>query len=114
MSKKDKVFVNRIAEVRKERGLSQAALGEIIESSGDMIGRYERGIIFPSIEVIMNLAEVLNVSIDYLVCKTSVDIDKKMSSRLEKIGAMPEEEKDIIYRVVDSLLREYNTRQSYE
>jgi transcriptional regulator with XRE-family HTH domain len=114
MSKKNKEFKNRIAEVRKARGLSQMALGEMIDSSGDMIGRYERGIIFPSIDVIISISDVLDVSIDYLVCKMSVHIDNETSKRLEKIDDMPKEEKDIVCRVVDSLLREYNTRKSYE
>lgn len=38
--------------IRKKKGLSQADLGKIIGTSGDVIGRYERGDIKPSIEVV--------------------------------------------------------------
>lgn len=108
------MFVNRIAEVRKKQNLSQAVLGDMLNSSGDMIGRYERGLVFPSIEVVNKIADILEVSIDYLVCKTDLELDNDMVSRLEKIASMPQEEKKLVYRVVDSLIREYNTRQSYE
>ncbi len=103
-----------ITEVRKSKKLSQAALGKLIGTSGDVVGRYERGSISPSIEAVTKIAEALGVSIDYLVGNTTVEIDTKMLDRMKKIGEMPSEEQVIVYRVIDSLLREYNTRKSYE
>jgi ribosome-binding protein aMBF1 (putative translation factor) len=35
--------------LRKQKGFSQAALGKEIGTSGDIIGRYERNIMTPSI-----------------------------------------------------------------
>lgn len=37
------VLRQRITKIRKKKGLSQAALGKMIGTSGDVIGRYERG-----------------------------------------------------------------------
>jgi ribosome-binding protein aMBF1 (putative translation factor) len=40
--------------LRKKKGLSQSELGKQIGTSGDVVGRYERGDIKPSIDVIKN------------------------------------------------------------
>lgn len=67
----------------------------------------------PSIEVVIKIAAALEVSIDYLVGQTSLEIDKKALNRLEDISSLPEEEKNIVLKVVDSLLRDFKTRQAY-
>jgi len=61
--------------LRKRKKLSQAALGKTVGTSGVIIGLYERDIITISIEVIMKIADSLNVSIDFLVGKTSLELD---------------------------------------
>ena len=79
--------------IRKKKGLSQADLGKIIGTSGDVIGRYERGDIKPSIEVVKKIAESFEVSIDYLVGKTNIIVDKQVIERLENITNLPDEKK---------------------
>ncbi|MEJ0055084.1 MAG: helix-turn-helix transcriptional regulator [Bacteroidota bacterium] len=45
--------------LRKKKDFSQAELGKLIGTSGDVIGRYERGDISPSIEVVSKIADAL-------------------------------------------------------
>ena len=52
-----------ITTLRKRKSLSQAALGKQIGTSGDIIGRYERGVITPSIDVIIKMADALKLVI---------------------------------------------------
>lgn len=99
--------------IRKQKGLSQGELGKRIGTSGDIIGRYERGIITPSIEVIIKITDQLDVSIDFLVGKTSLELDKNTLSRLEDIASLPQEEKDHVFKVLDALLRDYKTQRAY-
>ena len=99
--------------IRKQKGLSQGELGKRIGTSGDIIGRYERSVITPSIEVIIKMADVLEVSIDYLVGKTSLELDRNTLGRLEDIGRLPTEEKMHVFKVLDALLRDYKTQQAY-
>ena len=68
---------------RKKKELSQAELGKKIGTSGDIIGRYERDIMSPSIEVIIKITDVLEVSIDYLVGSTNIKLDKATQKRLQ-------------------------------
>ena len=71
------ILGQRITGIRKQKGLSQAALGKMIGTSGDVVGRYERGDIKPSIEVAVKIASALEVSLDYLAGQTSLEIDQQ-------------------------------------
>ena len=99
--------------LRKQKGFSQAALGKEIGTSGDIIGRYERNIMIPSIEVIMNISDTLGVSIDYLVGKTSIELDNNILKRLEDISTLSDENKSFIFRMIDMALRDLKTGQAY-
>ena len=103
-----------IMVIRKQKGLSQGELGKQVGTSGDIIGRYERGVITPSIDVIIKIADTLEVSIDYLVGKTSLELDKNTLVRLEDIGRLPDNEKTHVLKVLDALLRDYKTQRAYK
>jgi len=99
--------------IRKQKKLSQAALGKIIGTSGDVIGRYERGDISPSIDVVAKIAEALEVSIDYLIGKTKLELDKEAVKRLEGISSLPENNKKFILNLIDMALRDFKTQDAY-
>jgi len=99
--------------LRKKHNLSQAALGKKVATSGDIIGRYERDIMTPSIEVIMKIADALNVSIDYLVGKTTLELDRDTLKRVEEVSKLDSEEKDKIFMVVDALIRDFKAKKAY-
>ncbi len=102
-----------IMVIRKQKGLSQGELGKRIGTSWDIIGRYERGVITPSIEVIIKIADELQVSIDYLVGKTTLQLDRSTLNRIEDIGQLPDIEKAHVFKVLDALLRDYKTQRTY-
>ncbi len=106
-------FGDNMMLLRKKKGLSQAALGKIIGTSGDVIGRYERGDIKPSIDVVSKIADALEVSIDYLMGKTSLVMDKETIKRLESIDQLSEQNKAFILDMIDMALRDAKTRQAY-
>lgn len=99
--------------LRKNKSLSQAALGKAVGTSGDIIGRYERGIITPSIEVIMKIADALEVSIDFLVGKTSLKLDKETLKRLNDISDLSEENKNFVLKMVDMALQNFKTKNAF-
>lgn len=53
----------RLRELRKSAGLTQAALAEKADLSVDFIGRVERGVCLPSLLRLEMLAKALNVSV---------------------------------------------------
>lgn len=60
-------FKDRLKELRKAKGLSQAVLAERLGMSKSTIGMYETGDIKPSVDVIEALAEFFNVNKGYLM-----------------------------------------------
>lgn len=57
----------RIKEKRISKKLTQEQLGEICELSAAHIGHIERGTRILSVDVLFKIAQVLNVSVDYLL-----------------------------------------------
>ena len=57
---------NQIAELRKEKGLTQRQLAEEIGTSQANLSRWEAGIIEPSIIECWKLADYFDTSIDIL------------------------------------------------
>lgn len=60
----------RIAEIRKEKGLSQEQLSEITDIHRVLIGKYETGKNEPSIQSLSRIADALGVTADELLCRT--------------------------------------------
>lgn len=102
-----------ISVLRKKKKLAQNELGKRAGTSGDLIGRYERNEVNPSIEVVIKIADALEVSIDFLVGKTDVEIDQSTLNRLAEIAKLPDEGKQQILMVVDALLRDFKAKQAY-
>lgn len=62
-----KAFPKRLTEVRKEAGKTQDEMAILMDVSRPSYTQYETGVNFPKFENLMKIAEILNVSIDYLV-----------------------------------------------
>ena len=54
----------RIADLRKSKGISQEELGDILSTSRQAISKWERGEADPDISRLKDLAVYFNVSID--------------------------------------------------
>ncbi|ALO13760.1 helix-turn-helix protein [Salinivirga cyanobacteriivorans] len=106
-------FGDNMMLIRKKKKLSQAALGKMIGTSGDVIGRYERGDIKPSIDVVAKIADALEVSVDYLIGKTSLLLDKETLQRIENISNLKEENKNFIFNLIDMALRDIKAKKAY-
>jgi len=66
-----------IAELRKDRGLLQKELAQLLGVSIGTISNYETGVHNPEIDTLIKLADYFNVSVDYMLgrikFKTSLD-----------------------------------------
>lgn len=66
------MFGNRLKELRKEKGLTQAQLAIILKTSASSIGMYEQNRRIPDTETLQSLSEYFNVSVDYLIGKSNI------------------------------------------
>ncbi len=68
----------------------------------------------PSIDIAMNIAQALNVSLDFLAGDTSVLVkDKEVLQRIEDISNLSDDRKKYIYDFIDMCLRDYKTKKAY-
>ena len=58
---------DRIAELRKEKGLSQVALANQLDVDSSTSAKYETGDRFPDVIMLMKLADFFDVSVDYII-----------------------------------------------
>ena len=63
-------FSERIKELRKEKGLSQEGVGNIIGVKKYAVYSYEKGRAYPEMKSLIALAEYFDVSMDYLAGRT--------------------------------------------
>lgn len=106
----------KMQALRKEKKMSQEHLGREVGTSGSIIGRYERDEIVPSIEIVKKIAEKLDVSIDYLVDENgnlSYFKDKGLIERIAKIEKLPNEDKQHVYFLIDTVVRDSQARKAY-
>lgn len=106
-------FKNRLTELRKQKKISQEELAKKIGVHQNVIGRYERGEAKPSIELAAKLAKVLEVSLDYLVGNTDLELDKTIIDKLITIQKLPDEDKNCIMYSIDGLIQHAKNRQAY-
>lgn len=62
----------RLRELRTNKGLKQSDLAEILSISTSRYGQYETGRRSPDYNLLIQIADFYNVSIDYLLGRTNV------------------------------------------
>lgn len=65
-------FKDRLKALRKEKGLTQSKLGELLNYGYTAIANYESGRNQPSISDLKKIAAVFDVSMDYLLCVNDI------------------------------------------
>lgn len=63
----NKYLPHRLRALRERRGMSRRTLSELCGLSQNMIAVYERGEADPSTDTLCQLADLFNVSTDYLL-----------------------------------------------
>ena len=110
-------FGKRLHELRRQRGWSQTELAAKVDTSGPIIGRYERGDMTPSIDMARRIADILGVTLDYLTGgggTPDVLHDKSMVRRITDLTTIPGPDRDKILYLVDGLIRDAKARQAYQ
>lgn len=86
-------FSTRLRDIRLEFGMTQKEFANMVESTSATISAYENATKNPSLEIVMNIAEKCNISIDWL-CGLSEE--KELKPEINNY-------KDIAVRVLELL-----------
>lgn len=97
-------FGSTVVTLRKEQSISQTALAKQLGIHKNVLGRYERNEVLPSIEIARKIADILDVSLDYLTGKVDVEMDKVTRKRILEVSKFEEEDKLHIFSVIDAFI----------
>ena len=73
----------RIATLRKAAGISQSELAQMLKISPSAVGMYEQGRREPALDILVAMAEIFGVTIDFLVTGKAGNTEEE--DRLTKI-----------------------------
>jgi transcriptional regulator with XRE-family HTH domain len=99
-------FGKRLLEARKNKGLSQEDLASQLGTKGPAIGRYERDEMKPSIDVAAKISSILDVSLDWLVGHTDMELDGKMLERIQEVTQMKDKDREHVFAMLDAFIKQ--------
>lgn len=105
-------FPEKLRNLRQSRGWSQAQLAQKIGADPNRVSRYERGVIWPTLELVVKIAEVFEVSTDYLI-RSGEDLainkisNQELLRRIEALNSLPEEDQNIVIAVLDAFIKKH-------
>lgn len=106
---------DRIRQLRNENRWSQADLAERIGGDAGQISRYETAKIAPSAEIIVRLAQALNVSCDYLLVDDAPrrpfrNPQDALGDRLATVAELTDDDLELVTRFIDALVTKTRLR----
>jgi transcriptional regulator with XRE-family HTH domain len=105
---------DKIIQLRKQHDLSQSDLAKKIGASRTIVGNYERNSNTPSIEMIIKIAKVFNVSVDYMIGEGQLSsYDKEVLKRIEDIEHLDQETRKNLFFLIDNVIQNYKTKQAF-
>lgn len=105
---------DKIIQLRKQNNFSQADLAKKIGASRTIVGNYERNSNTPSIDMIVKIAKVFNVSVDYLLGEGKLSsYDKEVLKRMEDIEQLDQETRKKLFFLIDNVIQNYKTKQAF-
>ena len=104
----------RIIQLRKQKNLSQQELADKIGASRTIIGNYERNANTPSIEVLLKLAKVFDVSVDFLIWEGELaSYDKAVLKRMEDIKRLDPDTQKHLFFLIDNVIQNFKTKKAF-
>ena len=101
-------FGEKTTYARKQKKMRQGDLGKAVGTSADIIGKYERDEIKPSIDTAAKVAEVLGVTLDYLVNDGQYqNIDQEAWAHLKLIKKLPQDERSHLFATMDAFFAKH-------
>jgi transcriptional regulator with XRE-family HTH domain len=101
---------DNIRKIRTEKGLTQKAVAEKIKTYPTNINRIENNKYVPSVNVLLKLADLFEVSLDHLVSGKEDEFqevkieDKKLADKFKLIDSLEDAERNALITIIDSML----------
>ena len=105
-----KEFPKKLKELRTQKGWSQGQLGKKIGADLQRISKYERGVMWPTMELMVRIAKAFDVSVDYLIREEkNIAINKiknaELLHKIEEVNGLTEEDQHTIISFLDAFIK---------
>lgn len=101
-------FARRLKELRKRRGLRQKELAALIDVHPLQVSKYETGVNFPTVGKVIEMAKVLQVSLDELFGTVTPDDTKvknlRLLRRFKELESLPKDDQETAVKLIDALI----------
>ena len=105
-------FADRLADFRRQRGLTQEGLAELIGITKTQVYRYERSGAQPTLDVIRRLAIALSVTSDELIFDGKErNADESLRLLLEGVSQLDPDEKHVVKELIEGILLKHQARR---
>jgi transcriptional regulator with XRE-family HTH domain len=96
-------FGDRLILLRKKKNLTQEQLAQKAGLTVKELAGFEGDAVSPSFNVAVKLADVLNISLDFLACRIDRQVDAKWLSMAGDIHKMSQENQHAVNELIDAL-----------
>jgi len=94
-----------IQRIRKERGMTQEQLGELVDVAPNSISRIERGLLIPALPTLVDICNALGTGADsILAAYVAVDTPIRWTPLAEKLEGVDLEKQHKIETILDCLI----------
>ena len=105
---------DKITALSKAKKISQEDLAKEAGVSREIIGRYERNEVSPSVDVAKKIADALDVSLDYLAGGSDkAAFDKQTLKLIDEIEELEPSTKDKLIFLANAIIRDAKTGKAY-
>lgn len=105
-------FPERLATLRKKKGMTQQVLADAIELHISQLKRYEAGSSQPTLDVLRKLAIELSVSADMLLFdKDERGPDDELRLQFEALQQFSPKDKEVAKSVLESLILKHDAQR---
>lgn len=103
-----KEFGVRLKALRKQKNWAQKELASKVEIRFQQLNKYESGLNVPPADMLIKLAHVLDVSVDYLLTGNPMEDSPLANSRLFKrfqvLEHLNQDDQDTIIKIIDAMI----------
>lgn len=106
-------FNERLRQLREEKGMDREQLAARLDMSYSTIAKYEAGSRFPDQDTLLKLADIFDVSTDYLLGKSDFrrPLPRTIAPYLpDGFDELPPEAKEEIFTIIDYVMNKYGKK----
>ena len=108
-NEKEETIGQRMARLRRERGITQVELAEILGIAQPMVSAYENGGLRLHGELIVELTKILDVTADQLLglkeTKSGTAPNGRLLRKLQQLELLPRRDQQALMRTIEAFLQ---------